>query len=83
MNLWVGNIANDASEEELRDLVKKYAAAEVVSVRKVPGDGSRPAAIVEVAVAPEAANVIVQRLNGLYWKGRALTVQVMTTREAS
>ena len=81
MNLWMGNIAPDANEEELRDLVRKYAAAEVVSVKKVPGDGSRPAAIVDVAVAPDAANLIVQRLNGLYWKGKPLTVQVMTTRE--
>jgi RNA recognition motif-containing protein len=82
MNLWVGNIAPGATEEDLRELVKKYAAAEVTSVKQVPGDGTRPAAIVDVAVSPDAANLIVQRLNGLYWKGRALTVQAMTSREA-
>ncbi len=82
MNLWVGNIAPGATEDDLRDLVKKYSAAEVTSVKHVPGDGSRPAAIVEVAATPDTASLIVQRLNGLYWKGRALTVQAMTSREA-
>jgi hypothetical protein len=47
-------------------------------VEHVPGDGSRPAAILEVAAGTEALYRLTQRLNGMYWKGRSLTVQAMT-----
>jgi RNA recognition motif-containing protein len=83
MKLWIGNIAPGTSEEDLRELIRKYGATEVASVEHVPGDGSRPGAFVEIAAAPELAQRIVQRLNGMYWKGRSLTVQATTSRETS
>jgi hypothetical protein len=83
MKLWIGNIAPGTSDAELGDLIKKYCATDVVSVQHVPGDGSRPAAVVEIAAAPALAQQIVQRLNGMYWKGRSLTVQATTSRETS
>jgi len=79
MKLWIGNIAPGTSDDELRALIEKYgSAAEVVSVQHVADDGPRPAAILELAATPEAANQLTQRLNGMYWKGRSLTVQAMT-----
>jgi len=38
---------------------------------------SRPAAIVDVAAATEQLQKLTQRLNGMYWKGRSLTVQTL------
>jgi hypothetical protein len=78
MKLWVGNIAPGTSDDELRALVMKYGITAVASIQQVPGEGSRPAAILEVAATPESLAKVTQRLNGMYWKGRSLTVQAMT-----
>ena len=75
MKLWIGNIAPDTSEAELREFLGRYGLDNVVSIEQVPGDGSRPAAVVEVAATSEALLQVTQRLNGMYWKGRTLTVQ--------
>jgi len=50
----------------------------VEAVERVPGDGSRPAAILDFAATSEQMSQITQRLNGMYWKGQSLTVQAMT-----
>jgi len=78
MKLWIGNIAPGTTEAELREFLAKYGVTEIGSVELVEGDGSRPAAVLEIAASPEAMNKVTQRLNGMYWKGRSLTVQAMT-----
>ena len=45
-----------------------------MSIERVDGDGSRPAATLEVAGPIEAA---VTRLNGMFWKERKLVVQAL------
>ena len=46
MKLWIGNIAPGTSDEEVRELVKKYAPSlECSAIQRVDGDGSRPAAM--------------------------------------
>jgi hypothetical protein len=79
MRLWMGNIAPGTSDEELRAFLAKYGLPSVISIQQVTQEGStRPAAVLEVAAAPEALQRLTQRLNGMYWKGRSLTVQAMT-----
>ena len=78
MKLWIGNIAPGTSDEELRDLLARYGAPAAGKVEQVPGDGSRPAVMVEVTVTQAQLFSLTQRLNGLYWKGRSLTVQNLT-----
>jgi RNA recognition motif-containing protein len=79
MKIWIGNIAPGTSEDELRALLAKYGGdMEVASIEQVPGDGTRPAAILDVAANQESLYKVTQRLNGLFWKGRSLTVQAMT-----
>jgi hypothetical protein len=75
--LWMGNIAPGTSEEEVKAFLAKYGMPAVISVQHVADDGARPAAVVEVAAAPEVLQRITGRLNGMYWKGRSLTVQPM------
>ena len=76
MKLWIGNLAPGTSDDEIRELVKKYAPdGECMSIERVDGDGSRPAAMLEYAGSVEA---VVARLNGLFWKERRLVVQAMT-----
>jgi RNA recognition motif-containing protein len=78
MKLWIGNIAPETSDEELREFLAKYGLATVDSIEKVPGDGTRPAVQLEVSATAETLFKVTQRLNGMYWKGRTLTVQTLT-----
>jgi hypothetical protein len=79
MKLWIGNIAPDTSDEEIRAFVKKYAAdLECTGIQRVDGDGSRPAAMLEFADAPIGAlEKVSMRLNRMYWKKRELLVQTI------
>ena len=78
MKLWIGNIAPGTTEAELREFLAKYGLAEIASVEMVEGDGTRPSAALEVPASHEVLQKLTQRLNGMYWKGRSLTVQAMT-----
>ena len=70
-----GNIAPGTSDDEIRELVRKYAPdLECASIQRVDGDGSRPAAMLEVAGPVEQT---VTRLHGMYWKERKLVVQTL------
>lgn len=79
MKLWIGNIAPGTPDAELRELVKKYASdLECTNIRRVEGDGSRPAAVLEFANPPLGVlEKVSMRLNGIYWKERSLVVQTL------
>ena len=80
MKLWIGNIAPGTSDGEIKELIKKYSAElECATIEHVEGDGSRPAAMIEFSKGSTSALENLRlRLNGMYWKGRSLTVQAMT-----
>ena len=78
MKLWIGNIAPGTQDSELREFLGRYGIDSVTSIQREEGDGSRPAAIVEVAATPDGLMKATQRLNGMFWKGRTLTVQTIT-----
>jgi hypothetical protein len=78
MKLWIGNIAPGTSDAELREFLAKYGLGTIESIEQVPGDGSRPAAVLEVASTAEGLMKVTERLNGMFWKGRTLTVQAIS-----
>jgi len=80
VKLWIGNIEPGTSDDEIRELVKKYAPAlECTGMQRVEGDGSRPAAVLEFSDTPFGSlDAVSMRLNGMHWKGRALVVQTLT-----
>ena len=62
MKLWIGNIAPGTSDDEIRAFVKKYVPdLECVSIERVDGDGSRPAAMLEFAGPVETIVTRLQR----------------------
>ncbi len=73
--LWIANIAPGTSDEELKELVKKYAPdLECSELQRVEGDGSRPAAMLTFANKKfDSLGKLALRLNGMYWKGRTLS----------
>lgn len=79
MNLWIGNIAPEVTDEDLKAFVAKYGCPAPNRIERVPGDGSRPAAVLFFDDAPDKTVYEAQlRLHRMYWKGRELFVQ--TTR---
>lgn len=79
MKLWIGNIAPGTPDDEVRALVKKYAPdLECTDIRRVEGDGSRPAAVLEFANPPLGSlEKVSMRLNGMHWNERSLIVQTL------
>ena len=79
LKLWIGNIEPGTQDDDIRGLVKKYAPSlECTKVRRVEGDGSRPAAVLEFAETPLGSlEAVSMRLHGMHWKGRELFVQTI------
>ncbi len=74
MKLWIGNIAPGTTDDEIREFVTKYGPElECTRIERIEGDGSRPAASIEFSGTTKALGNLNLRLNGMYWKGRALT----------
>ena len=72
--LWLSNVAPEATDEELRELAKKYAPnLECLTLQREPGDGTRPVAFMTFK-GGELGDVerLAERLNGLFWQGRKL-----------
>ena len=79
MKLWIGNIAPGTSDDEIRELLRKYAPKlACTSIERVDGDGSRPAAMLEFD-KPDFTSIYdaQRRLHGMHWNKRELFVQVM------
>ncbi len=77
--LWIGNIAPGTTDDELKALVKKYAPdLECTVIQREDGSGSRPAALMTFTNRKfDSLGKLSLRLNGMYWKERALTCSTM------
>ncbi len=74
MNIYVGNISKDLSEEELREAFAAFGQVSTVNIIKDKFTGEyRGFAFVEMPVKEEATSAI-SSLNGKELKGRALNV---------
>jgi len=77
MKLWLANFDPETTDDELRELVRKYTKLEVARIAREAGDGSRPGAVLEFDEGTrEVLYEAQRRLNGLYWKNRTLTASV-------
>lgn len=77
--LWIGNIAPETSDDEVKALLVKYGFPEYDGIERVAGDGSRPAVMVSFAGADAGTLEQLQaRMQNLYWKDRRLNVSVMS-----
>jgi RNA recognition motif-containing protein len=80
MNLWIGNIAPEVTDEQLAEFVVKYGCPRPARIERVPGDGSRPAAVLAFEGDSGPISQAQLRLNGMYWNGRQLLVQTILKR---
>jgi len=78
MKLWIGNLAPETTDEDLRGFLRKYGLPPCSEIRREAGDGSRPGALVSfVAIDVGALYHAAFRLDGVYWNHRALNVLVV------
>jgi cold-inducible RNA-binding protein len=81
MNIYVGNIAFDASEDEVRGLFASYGEVTVVNLLKDKFTGQpRGFGFVDMALDAEAQKAI-HELNGRELRGRKLTVNQARPRD--
>ena len=81
MNIYVGNLAFTASEDEVRELFAQYGAVDKVSLVTDRETGrARGFGFVEMPDS-RAAQAAIQGLNGTALNGRALTVNEAKPRE--
>jgi hypothetical protein len=80
-SLLIGNVDNNASDDDIRDLLARYGFPPCDSIEHMPGDGSRPAVLLRYGGAPaEALRSLQPRLNELFWKNRKIQVSVFDQR---
>ena len=77
--LWIANIAPGTTDDEIKELVKKYAPdLECTEIRREEGTGTRPAALMSFSNKKfDSLGKLALRLNGMFWKGRTLSCSTM------
>lgn len=73
--LWIANIEPGTTDDELKELVKKYAPdIDCTEIQREEGTGSRPAALMTFSNKKfDSLGKLALRLNGMFWKGRTLS----------
>lgn len=79
--LLLGNIEPGTTDDEIRAFLVKYGLPEFDAAEHVPGDGSNPAVMLTFrAIDPATLRKLITRINGMFWKRRRLSAQVMAER---
>jgi polyphosphate kinase 2 len=79
MTLWISNIDPEASDEDLRELVRSHADLDPVRVRRQADNGARPGAILEFDAPSDDALCAAQKsIDGLTWRDRQLSAYAVS-----
>jgi hypothetical protein len=79
--LLLGNVEEDVSDEEIGEFLIRYGFPRYSSIRRLPGAGSRPAAIVVFDdVSADGLRTLQPRIHNLYWNNRTITALLMPER---
>lgn len=83
MNIYVGNLSYDITEEDLKQAFSAFGQVESVRIIKDTYDGrSKGFGFVEMAASAEA-NSAIEGLNGKEMKGRAVKVNEAQSRSGN
>jgi hypothetical protein len=75
--LWIANLP-EAGDDEIDEFLQKYGFPAFDSINRVPGDGSRPAAILDYPdLKEEVLGKLAPRVNDMTWRERKLFVNVL------
>lgn len=81
-DLWIGNIEPNTTEDEIKDFLCRYGFPPFDTIERVEGTGERPAVVLGFnGVEPHVLRTLQPRVHNMFWKSRALVVQVMPGRD--
>ncbi|NML30539.1 RNA-binding protein [Paraburkholderia antibiotica] len=82
--LLLGNVEESVSDEEIGEFLTRYGFPRFNSIQRIPGAGSRPAALLVFEhVSAEGLRVLQSRIHNLYWKDRTITALLLPERDES
>ncbi|WNC94141.1 RNA-binding protein [Paraburkholderia sp. FT54] len=82
--LMLGNVEESVSDEEIGEFLVRYGFPQFSSIRRIPGAGSRPAALVIFDdVTADGLRTLQSRVHNLFWKGRTITALLLPERDES
>lgn len=80
-DLWMGNVEDDASDDEIKEFLIRYGFPPFDAIQRVEGTGSRPAVVLTFnGASPDALRSLQPRIHNVFWKNRTLVVQVVPER---
>jgi hypothetical protein len=81
--LWIANLPPEAGDDEVDAFLQKYGFPSFDSMTRVPGDGSRPAAIVDYPdLTQDVLAKLAPRVNDMMWRERKLFANAMPPERA-
>ncbi|MGA7778596.1 MAG: RNA-binding protein [Paraburkholderia sp.] len=83
-DLWVGNVDDNTSDDEIREFLIKYGFPSFDEIERYSGTGTRPAVmLIFHDTTPDALRGLQSRIHNMFWKDRTIVVQVMPERDES
>jgi RNA recognition motif-containing protein len=77
-DLWIGNVDENTSDDEIRAFLIKYGFPSFDEIQRHQGTGTRPAVVLTFHdTTPDGLRGLQSRIHNMFWKGRSLVVQVV------
>ncbi len=75
--LWLANLPADVTDDEISGWLEKYGFPPCDEITRVPGDGSRPGAMIAFAdLDDDVLRRLQPRINGVFVRGKTISAQV-------
>jgi hypothetical protein len=82
--LMLGNVEESVTDEEIGEFLTRYGFPQFSSIERIPGAGSRPAALVHFDdVSADGLRNLQPRIHNLFWNGRTISALLLPGREES
>lgn len=81
-DLWIGNVDDNTSDDEIREFLIKYGFPSFDQIQRYSGTGTRPAVVLTFDdTTTDALRGLQTRIHNMFWKKRVIVVQVMPERD--
>jgi hypothetical protein len=82
--LWLGNVEEATSDEEIAEFLTRYGFPQCSEIRRIPGAGSRPGAVVIFNdLHTDSLRTLQSRIHNMYWKNHTITALLIPERDES
>lgn len=80
--LLLGNLEEPISDEELGEFLTRYGFSQRSAIRRIPGAGARPTALVIFNDMPaDGLRALQSRIHNMFWKNRKITALLLPERD--